>query len=930
MKKQIIGASNEFFLQHNLDDAVFEIVVEICLKDEPDIKALRRAATEAIRLYPELGYRPVMKDEKIVPADNPEEVVICESGGSVRSFGSDDTNGYLFYITYSGRKLVMRFFHGMADYVGLKAYIKSTFYFYYKEKGIEFTDEEFLLSFRKSSEDMIVSDEEDMYDPYRKYGDVLASSPIKMIPGTFQFEDNPGALPYNTSHIYDVMVSTSDFAKKVKEYGTSFAPFIHYVVCEAMCKARDVGDAPYVSMLPVDFRRFFGSKNLVNCSDAVMLLQTAGDRREDTALRCAKLKKQLIDSLNADYAKAVMGDKVRQVEEFNKKSELPPSPAPAGQKAAVRPFSFGVTYPGVNSVGGGIDEFIEDMCCYGMVRISMVAVSTFKDNMHFKYNLRTDDSGIVRATCDVLNDLGIPARITDEGNIEKSVLSKARLRTENIMELKYTDVIETTGGKIRGYYDEAGIRVFKGIPYAEAPVGERRFKPAEKYGYREGIRDCTEFGKSCWQNEMAEEQKLIWTEEFVIRNKDYSEDCLTLNIWAPEGGKDLPVVLYLYGGGFVTGGSSCDIYDGDRIAERNAIYVTLTHREGCYGWLASKELSEESPENRSGNYTLSDEEIALLWIKENIAAFGGDPGAVTIWGQSSGASQVNLLAVSEQMKPYYDKVISMGMNCFPLTNLLSWQTPDQAYETSKELLESYDNSLEKLRQEDAKVFCAHMNIKAPVIDGYYVKDTFRHEVIAGVNKEVPMLMGMVGRDFIVTPMYNLLKTLAGQGRDVMKMVIGRFYPNAPAEVLEAYDTHGDDLIATIEDICTDAMLFELLEFARVRNSTCPGNTYIYFFTHVMPGPDADRFGSFHSCEVPYCTGYLSPLRKDYWKDEDRELAVTMNKLVCGFFHDGKPGIDGFEPSDGTNLFLIDAKEQKNIRYSAEQLEKWRHFFGVKD
>ena len=498
------------------------------------------------------------------------------------------------------------------------------------------------------------------------------------------------------------------------------------------------------------------------------------------------------------------------------------------------------------------------------------------------------------------------------------------------MEIRYTDIFDTTGGKIRGYYDEKGTMVFKGIPYAEAPVGDKRFRPAQKYAYREGVLDCTEFGHSCWQNEMGDHEKLIWTQEFVIRNKDYSEDCLTLNIWAPEGKKDLPVVLYCYGGGFVTGGSSCDIYNGEAFAENGVIYVTHTHRENAFGWLAAKELSEESGQMRSGNYTLSDEEMALIWIKENISLFGGDPRNVTVWGQSSGGSQVNLISVSEHLAPYFNKIVSMGMNCFPKINLLKWQTLDEAYETSKELMDRFDHSLEKLREADPKIFLEKTVIKSPVIDGYYVKDTFRHEVYAGVNPDVTMMMGLVEKDYHVSPMYFMLKAVMAQGVDVMKMVLERFYPQRGREIFDAYNTHGDDLQAMIDDISKDAMLFELLDYARVRNGKCSGKTYIYFFTHVMPGPNAKEFGSFHSCEVPYFTGYLSPLRDEYWKDEDRKLAVDMNDLLSGFIRDGVPGDPEFMPSDGTNLFLITGSERKNVKYSDEQLVKWRHLFGSEE
>ncbi|MBR0149255.1 MAG: hypothetical protein IJM23_08690 [Lachnospiraceae bacterium] len=433
-----IGASNEYFYQHNMGDAVFEIVTDITFVDEIDVEAMQRAATDAISLYPELGFMPVLKDDSIVPAENDAPVVFCEYGSCPLCFGSDETNGYLFYVMYTERRLMMRFFHGMADYVGLKAYIKTMLYFYLTGKGIEIKDENFLRSCRIQPEDLVGLDEDDMYDPYRKYGDMTASSPLSMPPGTFQFSDIPDKLPYNNSHLYEVVLSTSEFLKKTKELGISFAPLLHLVVCDAICASCDVGEAPYVGMLPVDLRRFFDSKTLVNCSDSVFIPQTFEDRKADIAIRGAKIKKYITDSMNAEYARALMGDKVRQVEDYDKlkKALLRSRPSasenkdenPSKKVTAVRPFTFGVTYPGATVWEGGIDEYVENVRAYGLVRISMVSISTYKDVMQFTFNMKTEDTGLIGAVGDVLGRMGISSKIVDHGLIEKTLMPKDRLK----------------------------------------------------------------------------------------------------------------------------------------------------------------------------------------------------------------------------------------------------------------------------------------------------------------------------------------------------------------------------------------------------------------------------------------------------------------------------------------------------------------------
>ena len=490
-----------------------------------------------------------------------------------------------------------------------------------------------------------------------------------------------------------------------------------------------------------------------------------------------------------------------------------------------------------------------------------------------------------------------------------------------------TAPVETTGGSVRGYYEDGDIMVFKGIPYAEAPVGEYRFRPSRPYEHRDGVMDCTEFGSSCWQNSLDKMSALVWTEEFVIRNRDYSEDCLTLNIWTQREGKDMPVVVYFYGGGFVSGGSSCDIYNGTPFARQGVVYVTFNHREHVLGWLSSPELTEEG-DGRSGNYALSDMEVALKWVRDNIAAFGGDPAKVTIWGQSSGGSQVNLFSVSERMRPLYKNVISMGFNSFPRENQMKWNTYETACEISNELLDKYGRSPEKLRELPAEEFLKYTKIKGPVIDGYYVDDTFRHKVEAGVNPDVTMMMGMVGRDFVIGPMKACLYEAVPEGREAFVRALAKFYPDTAEELMEAYETAG--LEETANGILKDSMIYDLLEFAEVRSRSCRGKTYIYHFPHVMPGPHSAGIGSFHSCEVPYFTDFLSPLRDEYWTEADRALAKKMNKLVVGFIRDGKPDIPDFVPSDGSNIFVITAEEQKNVIIEPEKLKKWKRLFGVKE
>ncbi|MBO6108011.1 MAG: carboxylesterase family protein [Eubacterium sp.] len=504
------------------------------------------------------------------------------------------------------------------------------------------------------------------------------------------------------------------------------------------------------------------------------------------------------------------------------------------------------------------------------------------------------------------------------------------------MELRYTAPVETTGGSVRGYYEEGDIMVFKGIPYGESTAGEGRFRAPRPYEKRDGVRDCVEFAPCCYQNKIDELSARIWTKEFIIQSRDYSEDCLNLNLWTKEGGSRMPVIVYFYGGGFVSGGSSCEIYDGVPFVKKGVIYITFNKRENVFGWLSCKELDEESENGCSGNYALMDDELALEWIRDNIEAFGGDPENVTIWGQSSGAVQVNLLSVSRKAAPLYKNVVSMGLNSFPERNTVACSTRKEADENAGKLLDEYGHSVERLREVPPETFLDHTYIKGPVNDGVYVCDSFRNEVTKGANPDKTMMMGMVGRDFTSVPMFMVLRSVISESdkKEALVQAVNAFYPGGGEKIIDEYgvDPGGsaEDKMKEIFRLCYDAMIYELLEFARVRNKTCKGKTYIYLFTHVMPGPESELFGSFHSCEVPYFTEHLSDYRGEYWTAADRDLAVKMNTLITGFAKDGVPGIDGFVPSDGTNLFLITADEQKNVVYEKETLDRWNALFGGKD
>jgi para-nitrobenzyl esterase len=207
------------------------------------------------------------------------------------------------------------------------------------------------------------------------------------------------------------------------------------------------------------------------------------------------------------------------------------------------------------------------------------------------------------------------------------------------------------------------IIVFKGIPYAVPPVGDLRWRPPQPVKPWEGIKACDKFGPSAMQAPQA--PFMMWSTEFIIDTSlGYSEDCLTLNVWTDADSSDgkRPVLLFVHGGAYTSGGSSCEIYDGEGLAKKGVVVVTINYRLGVFGFFTHPTLSAESENRVSGNYGILDMIAALKWVKQNIAAFGGDPDNVTIQGQSAGASAVNVLLLSPLAKGLFHRAIPQSFN----------------------------------------------------------------------------------------------------------------------------------------------------------------------------------------------------------------------------------------------------------------------------
>src|ERR1700751_2255629 len=221
--------------------------------------------------------------------------------------------------------------------------------------------------------------------------------------------------------------------------------------------------------------------------------------------------------------------------------------------------------------------------------------------------------------------------------------------------------ITTETGVIEGKR-EGAVNVFLGIPYAAPPVGELRWKPPRPAAKWDGLRKAKEFGKRCMQTRVFD--------DMVFRDPGISEDCLTLNVWAPANAKaKLPVMVWIHGGGFVAGGSSEPRQDGHNLAQHGVVVVSMNYRLGVFGFFTHAELAAESDKKAAGNDGLLDQLAALEWVQRNIATFGGDPGNVTIFGESAGSFSVSAQMASPLAKGLFQRAIGESGAAFSKTGL---------------------------------------------------------------------------------------------------------------------------------------------------------------------------------------------------------------------------------------------------------------------
>ena len=436
------------------------------------------------------------------------------------------------------------------------------------------------------------------------------------------------------------------------------------------------------------------------------------------------------------------------------------------------------------------------------------------------------------------------------------------------------------------------VTVYKSIPFAAPPVGELRWRVPQPAPAWNGVRRADTFGPIAMQ-----------TGESVpgAPREPVSEDCLTLNIWTPatSRGEQLPVMVWIPGGGFTQESASMPLYWGDALATRGVIVVTINYRVGLLGFLAHPELSRESGHHSSGNYGVLDQIAALAWIKRNIAAFGGDPERVTIWGQSAGSTSVNLLMASPLARGLFQRAIGQSGAFFaPLAatdgSFLIGAAEEQGVRLAADLGAT---SLEALRNLDAEQFLKDGNAGTthPIIDGYVVPEEPYATFAAGRQNDVPILIGSnadEGRPMIAGRDVRLATFAEDIGQAFGSKVVG----GLAEEYLTIYPAATDGEARESRAAFERDLRFgwDTWTWARLQARTGRGKVFHYYFAHVPPYPPGSPFadwGAGHWAELRYVFDHLSQ-EPWAWGDADHALANGMATYVTNFAKSGDPNGDG--------------------------------------
>ena len=464
--------------------------------------------------------------------------------------------------------------------------------------------------------------------------------------------------------------------------------------------------------------------------------------------------------------------------------------------------------------------------------------------------------------------------------------------------------VSTNAGQYTGTSSDhqSTVTVFRGIPFAAPPVGELRWKPPMPVASFTGVRQADRIGPACWQERNADDTL------YARGNLERSEDCLYLNVFsgAADSGAALPVMVWFHGGGNTAGHGGPRIFDGANLAARGAVIVTANYRLGALGFLAHPALTAESEHRSSGNYGLLDQLAALRWVQDNIAAFGGDPNRVTIFGQSAGGTDVCLLMSSPLAEGLIHGVIGQSPGCVKLdTTLAQGHEMGTRYAGRLGVSGEDAGALAQLRARDAETVISTPGVGgSTIIDGWVIPAAPYDLLATGRQNRIPVMVGGLAHEN-----HGLQHTAAPITEAQLDEFLSQGFGESAAAIKALYaDSISRSPLDARKDIGTDnGFLLSSRLWARL--TTERGNqAWVYFFTreppvfrlymHEVPDLYGDggqrRFGAYHSGELAYVFDNLN-LVGIGWDADDHALSELMADYWVSFARDGDPNEEGLPP-----------------------------------
>ncbi len=466
-----------------------------------------------------------------------------------------------------------------------------------------------------------------------------------------------------------------------------------------------------------------------------------------------------------------------------------------------------------------------------------------------------------------------------------------------------TEVLTLENGQVQGLYNEdKTVEIYGGIPYAEAPIGELRWKePVNKKNW-DGVLDCSNFGPRAMQNDSsAVVNSLVdlyaeksWHPDFKEGHiEPMSEDCLNLTMWKPAGDvSNLPILVYIHGGSLTSGAASFEDYNGEEVAKKGVIMINVQYRLGIFGYFAHHDLAKESPNGTTGNYGLLDQIKALEWVNNNASYFGGDKNNITIAGESAGSSSVSAICSSPLASGKFKRAIGESSSVVVKRAPHTFRKYEDAVKMGQQIMEEMKcSSLEEMRKLDAsKLLNSKYTNSSMTVDGYALTKTPYEVYMAHENNEDELLNGfnVLEADAFVVPQYLFNPTNKSNIHERLVETFGDVFASQIEEVYK--DKIEKDAFSAFNEIFS--VYWFMYPHHSWTNMALQNGVKVYRYQFTK---ENGYYGTYHSGEMIYCYGNVKKSPYYYrYNESDLKLSEIMLTYWTNFAKNGNPNSEGLQ------------------------------------